>query len=53
MIAISRFILGHQALAVPVWWLYAAAMVLITAGFFFGRDDALGAPDNAPEPADG
>jgi uncharacterized membrane protein YhhN len=53
MIAISRFILGHQALAVPVWWLYAAAMVLITAGFFFGRDHAVGARGNAPEPVDG
>ncbi|OBA58918.1 hypothetical protein A5647_19180 [Mycobacterium sp. 1100029.7] len=40
MIAISRFILGHEALAVPIWWLYAAALILITAGFFFGRDDA-------------
>jgi uncharacterized membrane protein YhhN len=24
-------------LAVPVWWSYAAAQILITAGFFFGR----------------
>jgi uncharacterized membrane protein YhhN len=50
MIAISRFILGHEALAVPIWWLYAAALVLITAGFFFGRDDATN-PD--PEPVQG
>jgi uncharacterized membrane protein YhhN len=51
MIAISRFILGHDALAVPIWWLYAAALVLITAGFFFGRDGAAG--DQDPEPAEG
>jgi uncharacterized membrane protein YhhN len=37
MIGISRFVLGTEALAVPVWWTYAAAQVLITAGFFFGR----------------
>ncbi|WP_343577748.1 lysoplasmalogenase family protein, partial [Mycobacterium sp.] len=34
---ISRFVLGTEALAVPIWWTYAAAQVLITAGFFFGR----------------
>lgn len=39
MIAIGRFILGNEALAVPIWWLYAAAMILITAGFFFGRGE--------------
>ncbi|OBK14078.1 hypothetical protein A5636_08655 [Mycobacterium asiaticum] len=39
MIAIGRFILGNEALAVPIWWSYAAAEILITAGFFFGRDD--------------
>jgi uncharacterized membrane protein YhhN len=39
MIAIGRFILGNDALAVPIWWLYAAAQVLITAGFFFGREE--------------
>ncbi len=38
MIAIGRFILDNDALAVPIWWLYAAAQVLITAGFFFGRE---------------
>ena len=37
MIGISRFVLGTEALAVPIWWTYAAAQVLITAGFFFGR----------------
>jgi uncharacterized membrane protein YhhN len=37
MIGISEFVRGDQLLAVPVWWAYAAAQVLITAGFFFGR----------------
>lgn len=37
MIGVSRFVLGNEALAVPIWWTYAAAQVLITAGFFFGR----------------
>jgi len=37
MIAISRFILGNEALAVPIWWVYATSLVGITAGFFFGR----------------
>lgn len=39
MIAIGRFVLYNDALAVPIWWLYAAAQVLITAGFFFGREE--------------
>ena len=39
MIGIGRFILYNDALAVPIWWLYAAAQVLITAGFFFGREE--------------
>jgi uncharacterized membrane protein YhhN len=38
MIAIGRFVLGNEALAVPIWWSYAAAQILITAGFFFGRE---------------
>src|SRR5262249_46132867 len=33
MIAVGRFILDNEALAVPIWWLYAAAQILITAGF--------------------
>jgi uncharacterized membrane protein YhhN len=37
MIGIGRFVLGSEALAVPIWWAYAAAQILITAGFFFGR----------------
>jgi uncharacterized membrane protein YhhN len=39
MIAIGRFVLYNDALAVPIWWMYAAAQVLITAGFFFGREE--------------
>jgi uncharacterized membrane protein YhhN len=42
MIGIGRFILDNEALAVPIWWAYAAAQILITAGFFFGR------PGSAP-----
>jgi uncharacterized membrane protein YhhN len=41
MIGIGRFVLGNEALAVPVWWAYAAAQILITAGFFFGRPGAV------------
>lgn len=37
MIGIGRFVLGSEALAVPIWWVYAASLLLITAGFFFGR----------------
>ncbi len=40
MIGIGRFALAPenaQALAVPIWWAYAASLLLITAGFFFGR----------------
>lgn len=51
MIAVSRFILGNEALAVPIWWSYAAAQILITAGFFFGRE--LGSQDTAETAADG
>ncbi|MCV7125028.1 lysoplasmalogenase [Mycobacterium lacus] len=53
MIAISRFILGNEALAVPIWWSYAAAEILITAGFFFGREDTNGVPVTEPEAAEG
>jgi uncharacterized membrane protein YhhN len=38
MIGIGRFVLDSQALEVPIWWVYATSQVLITAGFFFGRD---------------
>lgn len=37
MIGIGRFVLGSEALAVPIWWVYAASLMLITAGLFFGR----------------
>ncbi|MGA8543935.1 MAG: lysoplasmalogenase [Mycobacterium sp.] len=40
MIGVGRFVLGNEALAVPIWWTYAAAQILITAGFFFGRVSA-------------
>jgi uncharacterized membrane protein YhhN len=52
MIAIGRFILGNDALAVPIWWFYAAAEILITAGFFFGRGDVHSEPAEATEPAE-
>jgi uncharacterized membrane protein YhhN len=38
MIGIGRFVLeGSEVLAVPIWWAYAASLLLITAGLFFGR----------------
>lgn len=37
MIGASQFVLGNELLAVPIWWSYAAAQLLITAGFFFSR----------------
>lgn len=37
MIGVGQFILGSEALELPIWWVYAAAQVLITAGFFFRR----------------
>jgi uncharacterized membrane protein YhhN len=44
MIAVGRFILDNDALSVPIWWLYAGAQILITAGFFFGREGVGDAP---------
>ncbi|OMC16700.1 hypothetical protein A5739_14545 [Mycobacterium colombiense] len=52
MIAIARFILGNEALAVPIWWSYAAAQILITAGFFFGRELPADAAGDASAPAE-
>jgi uncharacterized membrane protein YhhN len=49
MIAIGRFILDNQALAVPIWWSYAAAQILITAGFFFGREEPEDVGDEGTE----
>jgi uncharacterized membrane protein YhhN len=37
MIGIGKFVLGSEALAVPIWWAYGTSLLLITAGFFFGR----------------
>jgi uncharacterized membrane protein YhhN len=37
MIGIGKFVLDFEALAVPIWWGYATSLLLITAGFFFGR----------------
>jgi uncharacterized membrane protein YhhN len=50
MIAIDRFILDDEVLAVPIWWFYAAAEILITAGFFFGRQAGADASDDGTEP---
>jgi len=38
MIGVGQFILGSEALELPIWWVYAASQVLITAGFFFKRE---------------
>ncbi|MDZ4267601.1 MAG: lysoplasmalogenase [Mycobacterium sp.] len=40
MIGIGKFVLAPEnaeALAVPIWWVYATSLLLITAGFLFGR----------------
>ncbi|WNG89881.1 lysoplasmalogenase [Mycobacterium sp. ITM-2016-00317] len=37
MIGINKFVLGTEALAVPIWWMYATSLLLITAGLLFGR----------------
>ncbi len=37
MLGIERFVLADQALELPVWWTYAGAQILITAGLFFSR----------------
>lgn len=37
MIGINVFVLGTETLAVPIWWVYAGSLLLITAGFLFGR----------------
>jgi uncharacterized membrane protein YhhN len=49
MIGVGRFVLGSEALAVPIWWAYAASLLLITAGFFFGRG-AKGMSDPSVKP---
>jgi uncharacterized membrane protein YhhN len=37
MIAVGEFVLGSQALELPIWWVYAASQAMITAGLFFRR----------------
>jgi uncharacterized membrane protein YhhN len=49
MIGIGKFVLQSEALAVPIWWAYAASLLLITAGFLFGRNDV--ASDGSATPA--
>jgi uncharacterized membrane protein YhhN len=46
MIGISEFVRHDQLLAVPIWWAYAAAQVLIVAGFLFGRAGVSAATPN-------
>lgn len=40
VIGVGQFVLQSRALELPIWWVYAASMVGITAGFFFGRTTA-------------
>jgi uncharacterized membrane protein YhhN len=47
MIGIGKFVLQSEALAVPIWWAYAASLLLITAGFFFGRSSVPSATPSA------
>lgn len=50
MIGISRFVLAPanaEALAVPIWWCYAASLLLITAGLLFGRGPGSGSGASA------
>jgi uncharacterized membrane protein YhhN len=53
MIGSSKFVLGTELLAVPIWWAYAASLMLITAGFFFGRGGppVVGPSDRSVTPA--
>lgn len=48
MIGVGQFVLGSEALELPIWWVYAVSQVLITAGFFFGR--APGGRSSQPGP---
>jgi uncharacterized membrane protein YhhN len=50
MIGIGKFALQSEALAVPIWWAYAASILLITAGFLFGRARRP-SDDSATQPA--
>ncbi|UXA20754.1 lysoplasmalogenase [Mycobacterium sp. SMC-4] len=40
MIGINVFVLDSETLAVPIWWVYASSLLLITAGLLFGRKSA-------------
>jgi uncharacterized membrane protein YhhN len=35
--AVKVLTVAVAALAVPIWWAHATSLLLITAGFFFGR----------------
>jgi uncharacterized membrane protein YhhN len=50
MIGIGKFVLQSERLAVPIWWAYAASILLITAGFLFGRTRR-SSDDSAKQPA--
>jgi uncharacterized membrane protein YhhN len=50
MIGIGKFVLGSEALAVPIWWAYATSILLITAGLLFGRARRP-SDDSATQPA--
>lgn len=53
MIGIDRFILQSDVLSVPIWWVYAMSQLLITAGFFFGRQIPMSrAADDRRKPSD-
>lgn len=52
MIGIGRFVLDSEALAVPIWWVYAGAQLCITAGFFFGRTATSASEAEHQAPAD-
>jgi uncharacterized membrane protein YhhN len=47
MIGIGKFVLNSEGLAVPIWWAYATSLLLITAGFFFGRASVASARPSA------
>lgn len=50
MIGIGKFVLGSEVLAVPIWWAYGLSLLLITAGFFFGRHRAVISPVDSLAP---
>jgi uncharacterized membrane protein YhhN len=51
MIGISEFIRHDQLMAVPIWWAYATAMVLITRGLLVGRQSSARASVGSATPA--